>query len=84
MIKTTPTDKTTNLKQLANNCPAVVVSLEMEPKIAKHLADLGITPNTNIEVVRKTIFSGTIEVKLRGNNLVIGGKIASGIRVREL
>ena len=72
-----------NLTSLKKNQHAVIVAITAGHKPAKRLADMGLTPNTPIMIVRKTLFCGTIEVKVRGSNLILGKSIASKILVKK-
>jgi Fe2+ transport system protein FeoA len=47
----------------------------------KKLADLGLTPNTEIEILKKIPYRGPIEIQARGSNLVLGRGIASKVMV---
>lgn len=62
---------------------ATVIAVTACPKSAKRLADLGLTPNTSIKVVRKTLFRGPIEIKARGSNLILGKGLAAKILVKK-
>lgn len=69
------------LTELKKNQEAVVAAILTCHKEAKRLADLGLTPNTPITVVRKNFSRGPIEIKIRGSNLILGKGIASKILV---
>ncbi|HCI56109.1 MAG TPA: FeoA family protein [Bacteroidales bacterium] len=47
----------------------------------KRVADLGLTPGTEIKVVRKTLFSGPVQIEANGSKLVLGKGLASKIMV---
>jgi Fe2+ transport system protein FeoA len=47
----------------------------------KRLADLGLTPGTDITVVKSAPFNGPLEVCVRGSRLAIGRGMASRILV---
>ena len=47
----------------------------------KRLADLGLTPGTNVTVVKSAPFNGPLEVTVRGSRLAIGRGMASRILV---
>jgi len=47
----------------------------------KKLADLGLTPNTEIKILKKIPYRGPIEIQSRGSNLVLGRGIASKVMV---
>ena len=73
-----------SLASLEKNQHAVMVSITAGHKAAKRLADLGFTPNTPIKVLRKALFRGPIEIKLRGSNLILGKEIAAKILVKKV
>jgi DtxR family Mn-dependent transcriptional regulator len=50
-------------------------------KIAQRLADLGLTPETTIHVLKTAPLNGPIEVAVRGSKLAIGREIAENILV---
>ena len=47
----------------------------------KRLSDLGLTPGTNVTVVKSAPFNGPLEVTVRGSRLAIGRGMASRILV---
>ena len=47
----------------------------------KKLADLGLTPRTEIEILKKIPYKGPVEIQVRGSNLVLGRGIASKVMV---
>jgi len=47
----------------------------------KRLADLGLTPGTDVTVVKSAPFNGPVEVCVRGSRLAIGRGMASRILV---
>ncbi len=47
----------------------------------KRLSDLGLTPGTNIIVIKSAPFNGPLEVCVRGSRLAIGRGMASRIFV---
>jgi len=73
-----------NLTSLEKNQHAVIISITAGHKAAKRLADMGLTPNTPVMIVRKTLFCGPIEIKVRGSNLILGKGVASKILVKKL
>jgi len=70
-----------NLTNLTEGQEAVVVSIVSGPGANKRLADLGLTPQTRIKLIRKALFRGPIEIEVRGSKLVIGRRLASKIQV---
>ena len=47
----------------------------------KRLTDLGLTPGTNVTVVKSAPFNGPLEITVRGSRLAIGRGMASRILV---
>ncbi len=52
-------------------------------KVTQRLADLGLTPETIISVLKTVPFNGPIEVAVRGSKLAIGREIAENILVQS-
>jgi len=71
------------LTQIKNQGEAVVVSILAGQTATKRLVDMGLTPKTRIKVLEKA-FSGPLEVKVRGSNLVLGKGLAEKILVKPL
>ena len=59
---------------------AVISSINGGWQASKRLADLGLTPGVEIKVIKK-LFSGPIEIEVRGSRLVLGRGIASKILI---
>jgi DtxR family Mn-dependent transcriptional regulator len=49
--------------------------------ILQRLLDMGLTPNTNITLIKKAPFEGPIQISVRGSKLALGRGIASKIYV---
>ena len=77
-------DETLSLYRLEKNCPAIIVELTAGNKSSKRLADLGLTPKTEIKVLRKTLFCGPLEIEARGTKIVLGKGLATKILVKKL
>ena len=71
----------TSLAKLSRDQAAIITKVTVAGKSAKRLADLGLTPGTTIRVVRKTLV-GTVEIKVKGANLVLGRDLAAKILIR--
>lgn len=71
----------TILTDLEDGQTGIIVSVAGGRKAAKRLADLGLTPGTEIEVLRKAWFSGPVQIGICGSKLVIGRGLASKIVV---
>ena len=61
-----------------------IISIDAGKKATKRLADLGLIPGKEIKILRKTFFSGPVEVQVSGSRLVIGRGLASKIVVEVL
>jgi DtxR family Mn-dependent transcriptional regulator len=51
-------------------------------KVAQRLADLGLTPETTICMLKAAPLNGPVEVAVRGSKLAIGREIAENILVQ--
>lgn len=69
-----------SLAKLPKDQAATITKVTAESKSAKRLADLGLTPGTTIKVVRKTLV-GTVEIKVKGANLVLSKNLATKIMI---
>lgn len=69
----------TNLKE---NQRAVIISIVGGRMVNKRLADLGLTPRTEIKVLRKAPFFSPVEIKVRGSRLILGRGLTSKILVK--
>jgi len=54
------------------------------PGFVRRLAEMGLTPNTEVKVVRRGLFRGPIEVEVRGVSLALGYGLASKVLVRPI
>ncbi|MCX6256210.1 MAG: FeoA family protein [Bacteroidia bacterium] len=70
-----------SLTELEDGQTAVIVSVLGGKMLTKRLADLGITSGTEIKVIRKTLFSGPVQVEVAGSRLVLGWGLATKIMV---
>lgn len=48
----------------------------------KRLEDMGLTPGTNVTVIKSAPFQGPVELQVRGSRLAIGRGMAERIMVR--
>jgi len=60
---------------------AIIVSIRGGAGVTQRLTDMGLTPDTEITVI-KSAFFGPIEVSVRGSKLAIGRGIAAKILVK--
>lgn len=81
------TDKLQNLSDkpaltdIKDGQTGIIVSISGGSKAVKRLADLGLNPGTEIKVLRKTLFSGPVQIEVNGSRLVLGRGLASKISV---
>ena len=71
---------------LANLKPgekAVVEWISAGPGAAKRLSDMGLTPGTEVRILRRGPFGGPVEVEVRGTSLALGYGLASKIIVKR-
>jgi ferrous iron transport protein A len=61
---------------------AIIISIRGGIGVAQRLTDMGLTPGTEITVI-KSAFFGPIEISVRGSTLAIGRGIASKILVER-
>lgn len=59
-----------------------ISSVEANSKVTQRLADLGLTPETSICVLKTVPFNGPVEVAVRGSRLAVGKEIAKCIFVK--
>ncbi len=60
-----------------------IVSVNGGKMLNKRLADLGLTPGVEIQILRKTFFAGPVQVEVFGSRLVLGRGLASKIIVEK-
>jgi Fe2+ transport system protein FeoA len=77
-------EKLMSLAALEKDQFAIIVTVIAHHRTAKRLADLGLTPNTMVRVIRKTLFGGALEIKVRGSNLILGKAVATKILVNRV
>jgi len=61
-----------------------VTMIRGDRKVLQRLLDMGLTPGTNISVVRVAPLTGPVEVAVRGSKLALGRNIASNVFVEVL
>ncbi|HKZ95222.1 MAG TPA: FeoA family protein [Candidatus Bathyarchaeia archaeon] len=60
----------------------LIAAVKASPRVAQRLADLGLTPETSVCVVKTAPFNGPVEIVVRGSKLAIGREIAQSILVK--
>jgi Fe2+ transport system protein FeoA len=70
------------LINLKNGQKGVIISIAGGWRATKRLADLGLTPETTVEVLKKAPFSGPLLIEVRGSKLILGKGLAAKVLVR--
>jgi ferrous iron transport protein A len=73
----------TTLTDLADGQTGTIISIIGGKHAVKRLADLGLKTGTRIKVVRKTLFSGPVQIEVSGSRLILGRGLASKIIVES-
>lgn len=73
---------TVSLSKLQPGQTGSISCIEANSKVTQRLADLGLTPDTSILVVKTIPFDGPVEVAVRGSRLAVGKEIAECILVK--
>ena len=73
--------KQISLIDLEDEQAGIIITILGGKKASKRLADLGLTPGTEIKVVNRTFFSGPLQIEVCGSKLVLGRGLASKIMV---
>jgi len=73
--------KQLNVTDLEDEQIGIIITISGGVKASKRLADLGLTPGTEITVIGRTLFSGPIQIEVSGSKLVLGKGLASKIQV---
>ena len=71
----------TALTEMEDGQTGIIVSVLGGKVLTKRLADLGITSGTEVRIIRRTLFSGPVQVEVAGSRLVLGNGLASKILV---
>jgi len=71
-----------SITELKPGQEGIIASIRGNRRVTQRLADLGLTPETTIQMLKTAPFNGPIEVVVRGSRLAIGREIAENIFVR--
>ena len=74
--------KQISLTDLEDSQTGIIITILGGAKASKRLADLGLTPGTEIRVVGRILFSGPVQIEVSGSKLVLGRGLASKIQVK--
>ena len=70
-----------NITEIKENQSSTIVTILGGRMVAKRLADLGLTPGTEIKLIRQIKPYGPIEIEVRGSNIILGRGSALKIRI---
>jgi len=71
-----------SLVDLKEGQKGYIVTITGGKMAAKRLADLGLTPGVEITILRKSLFSGPVQVEFCGSKFLLGRGLASKIIVK--
>ena len=80
--KSSPPRKVVPLTDLQPCQKGTIALLRGDKKVIQRLSDLGLTPGTEVVLMRKTPMGGPIELCVRRTNLAVGHEIADNIFVK--
>lgn len=72
------------LTDLAEGERGVVVKAQGGFGLVRRLAEMGLTPGTEVKLLKKGSFSGPVEIEVRGVALALGHGVASKVLVKPL
>jgi Fe2+ transport system protein FeoA len=70
-----------SLTDIKDGQTGIIISVMGGKMLTKRLADLGLTPGTEIKMVGRMLFSGPLQIEVCGSRLVVGRGLASKITV---
>ncbi len=73
--------KLVSLSELGDGTKGTIAFIRGGRSVVKRLSDMGLTPDTTIEMEEKAPLKGPVQVRVRGSSLVIGRGIATKIFV---
>jgi ferrous iron transport protein A len=71
----------TSIIDMHDGQTGIIISITGGRMATKRLADLGLRPGMEIKVLRRTLFSGPIQIEACSSKLVLGMGLASKILV---
>ncbi len=63
---------------------AIIAHTKGDLAVVRRLSEMGLTPGSELRLLRKCSFHGPIEIEVRGVSLAIGYDLASEILVQPL
>jgi Fe2+ transport system protein FeoA len=73
-----------SLTDLQEGTKGIVTHTTGELGVVRRLSDMGLTPGSEVKLLRKCSFRGPIEIEVRGVALALGYGLASEIFVQRL
>jgi ferrous iron transport protein A len=80
--ETATIDDTVPLSSLPAGAHAIISRVDASGHLGSRLLDLGLVPNTKIEVVRRAPLGDPIAFRFRGGQICLRGSDAARVRVR--
>jgi len=74
--------KSISLTDIKEGQRGTIVSILGGRMAVKRLVDLGLTPGTEIKVLRKIQPHGPVEIEVRGSNIALGRGLALKIQIK--
>ena len=74
--------KSISLTDIKKGQRGIIVSIFGGRMAVKRLSDLGLTPGTEIKVLRKIQPYGPVEIEVRGSNIALGRGLALKIQIK--
>jgi len=75
------TKKEIRLTDMKEGQTGIIFEIAGGRMATKRVADMGLTPGKEIKVIRKTLFSGPVQIEANGSKLVLGNGLASKIMI---
>ncbi|MEM1566567.1 MAG: FeoA family protein [Candidatus Bathyarchaeia archaeon] len=72
------------LTDLAEGGRGIIVKTQGGFGLVRRLAEMGLTPSTEVKLLKKGSFGGPVEVEVRGVTLALGHGVASKVLVKPL
>ncbi|MCS7096669.1 MAG: ferrous iron transport protein A [Candidatus Bathyarchaeota archaeon] len=77
-------DGLTVLADVAEGEKCIVVKALGSFGLVRRLTEMGLTPGTEIKLLRKGILGGPVEIEVRGVALILGREVASRVLVKPV
>lgn len=77
-------EELTALTELSEGKKGIVVKALGGFGLVRRLTEMGLTPGTEIKLLRKGVFGGPVEIEVRGVALILGRGVASRVLVKPV